>query len=129
MGGRCYREESICRDKGSSCTVMRFSAHCSYARQLGAKTITLHPLLAFFALFTGPSALDNHPDTDNDHRTLIEATPDGWFYSALLSREPSCSRIAAFHTLPTHPAAKRARRHGGFLDILHASTAHVGTLV
>jgi 2-polyprenyl-6-methoxyphenol hydroxylase-like FAD-dependent oxidoreductase len=95
--------------------------------KLGARIVTSDPLLAFYALFTGPSPLDQS-EGDNDHRTFIEATPDGWFYSALLSRQP-CTRIVAFHTIPTHSSAKLARRRDGFLDILHSSAPHTSAII
>jgi flavin-dependent dehydrogenase len=70
------------------------------------------------------------PDADSDHRTIIEATPDGWFYSALLPPKDSSSiRVVAFHTLPSHPSAKYARRRDGFLDNLHASSTHVSSII
>ena len=49
-------------------------------------------------------------------RTLIEATPDGWWYTSLISHKPNNNRIVVFHTLPYHPAAKSSRRSDGFLD-------------
>ena len=86
-----------------------------------------NPLLGFYALFTGPSASDA-TDGDNDNRTLIEATPDGWLYSSLLSRNP-CTRIVVFHTLPTHPSAKCARKKEGFIDILQETSNHIWNII
>lgn len=85
------------------------------------------PLLAFYALFVGPELTDP-AEGDNDNRTLIEATPDGWFYSSLLSRSP-CTRVVAFHTLPNHAAAKRSRRRDGFLDILLSSAPLIAQII
>jgi hypothetical protein len=59
---------------------------------------------------------------------MIEATPSGWFNSALLSLSPT-TRIVAFHTLPTHPVAKQARRGEGFLDLLYTSSSHISTII
>ena len=95
--------------------------------QLGRKIITSNPLLAFYALFVGPELTDPARG-DNDNRTLIEAAPEGWFYSSLLSRNP-CTRIVAFHTLPGHPAAKQSRRRDGFLDILRASAPFIADII
>jgi 2-polyprenyl-6-methoxyphenol hydroxylase-like FAD-dependent oxidoreductase len=78
-------------------------------------------------VFEGPLSPDS-PHADTDHRTTIEATSSGWFYSALLSLTPR-TRIVAFHTLPTHPSAKHARRREGFLDLLHASSFHISTII
>lgn len=86
-----------------------------------------NPLLAFYALFVGPSFSDP-AEGDNDSRTLIEATPDGWFYSSLISRNP-CTRIVAFHTLPNHPAAKQSRRRDGFMDILQTSAPLIAQII
>jgi len=101
----------------------------SVATKIGARIITSDPLLAFYATFTSPpwDSL-SHSAVDNDHRTIIEATPNGWFYSALLSQDP-CTRIVAFHTLPAHPSAKCVRRRDGFLEVLHASTTHISAII
>lgn len=95
--------------------------------QLGRKIITPRPLLAFYTLFVGPELTDPSQG-DNDNRTLIEAAPEGWFYSSLLSRNP-CTRIVAFHTLPGHPVAKQSRRRDGFLDILQASAPLIAQII
>ena len=95
--------------------------------QLGVHAITSDPLLTFYSVFEAPPSPDS-PHTDTDHRTTIETTPSGWFYSALLSLSPP-ARTAAFHTLPPHPSAKRARRREGFLDLLHVSSSHKSTII
>ena len=69
-------------------------------------------ILAFCVVFKSSDPLD----TDTDHRTLIEATPPGWFYSAQL---PHQRRIVVFHTSGSSPAAKVVRRLSGFLEILN----------
>ncbi|KAF9483974.1 FAD/NAD(P)-binding domain-containing protein [Pholiota conissans] len=99
----------------------------SLATKLGRTILSPNPLLAFYALFVGPSFPDP-AEGDNDSRTLIEATSDGWFYSSLISRNP-CTRIVAFHTLPTHPAAKQSRRRDGFIDLLTASAPLISRIV
>lgn len=76
-------------------------------------------LLAFYVIFKGNNSLT----VDTDHRTLIEATPLGWFYSAQI---PHQRRIVVFHTLSSSTAAKLARKRSGFLDILseHSTLIH-----
>src|SRR5882757_471488 len=88
------------------------------------------PLLAFYAVFVAPeSDADGIPGTsDNDMRTLIEAAPNGWWYTSLISHNPK-TRIVVFHTLPSHPAAKSSRRSEGFLECLHDSTIHISSTV
>jgi 2-polyprenyl-6-methoxyphenol hydroxylase-like FAD-dependent oxidoreductase len=61
-------------------------------------------------------------------RTLIEASPDGWWYTSLISHNPN-TRIVVFHTLPSHPAAKSSRRSEGFLERLHDSTTHISSII
>jgi hypothetical protein len=111
--------------------------------QLGAKTVTSAPLLAFYALFAvcqdSQGDIDEtcgQPDTDT--RTLIEACPTGWFYTTLVPLhrsssgngcQPNIARVVAYHTLPTHPSAKVARRRAGFLDLVHTSTIHVSSVL
>lgn len=95
--------------------------------QLGAKIITPSPLLAFYAVFVAPAS-DEWTAGDNDMRTLIEATADGWWYSSLISHNPD-ARIVVFHTLPVHPAAKSSRRPEGFLDRLYESTTHISAII
>ncbi|KAI0691475.1 hypothetical protein BC835DRAFT_113632 [Cytidiella melzeri] len=89
----------------------------SVAQKLGAKTVKLDDVLAFYALFTSSS-----PSPDHDHRTLIEATPQGWLYSAQL---PNHHRLVAFHTSGSSPASKLVRRLPGFLDLLSESSTYV----
>ncbi|KAI9511268.1 hypothetical protein F5148DRAFT_374642 [Russula earlei] len=104
----------------------------SVSTKLGAKTISSEPLLSFYTLYLGPSP-DDTPDADTDHRTVIEATPEGWFYTALLPRLTSESapstRLVSFHTYPTHPSARQARRSEGFLQAVHWSTTHISGLL
>jgi flavin-dependent dehydrogenase len=60
---------------------------CVIARRQGVRRRTDDTLVAFFAVFS-PS--DDSRRVDQDSRTLIEATPDGWWYTALL---PSKQRV------------------------------------
>jgi len=102
----------------------------SVATKLGNKIISSNPLLAFYAVFVASESDSDIPGTsDNDMRTLIEATPDGWWYTSLISHKPNNTRIVVFHTLPSHPAAKSSRRSEGFLDRLHDSTSHISSII
>lgn len=79
---------------------------------MGAKTIKLDRLLAFYTLMGATNV-------DLDHRTLIEATENGWWYSAQLSDN---KRVVVFHTDDQDPFSKRARKQEGFLDMLQQTT-------
>jgi len=89
------------------------------ARKLGAKTVKNDALLAFYTLFTSPIP-------DEDHRTLIEATETGWWYTSKLSNQ---TRIVVYHTDDTNPTSKRARRREGFLDLLNTDTLHISQII
>lgn len=60
------------------------------ARRHGATRQHTDELVAFFARFHAAV-----PGTDRDSRTMIEATPDGWWYTA---RVPSGERVVAYLT-------------------------------
>jgi flavin-dependent dehydrogenase len=77
------REISVCCQWLIDATGRR----CVIARRQGVRRRTDDTLVAFFALFS-PS--DDSRRVDQDSRTLIEATPDGWWYTALL---PSKMRV------------------------------------
>lgn len=62
---------------------------CAVARRHGAARLHDDALVAFHARFR-PS-----DDGDRDARTMIEAEPDGWWYTALV---PSGERVVAFLT-------------------------------
>lgn len=69
----------------------------SVARARSARRYADDALVAFFALFSPPefSPPEDSQALDQDSRTLIEASPDGWWYTALLPckpKRPSCSR-------------------------------------
>lgn len=88
--------------------------------KLGAKTLKNDDLLAFYTLFTSPI-----PD-DKDHRTFIEATETGWWYTSKLSNQ---TRIVVYHTDDTNPTCKRARRKEGFLELLNTDTLHISQII
>ncbi|KAF8752401.1 Tryptophan halogenase [Rhizoctonia solani] len=85
------------------------------AQKLGAKTVRLDSLIAFYTVFSST-------DVDPDYRTLIEATETGWWYSSQLSDQ---KRVVVFHTDDCDAPAKVARRLDGFMDLLHADTAYI----
>jgi flavin-dependent dehydrogenase len=66
--------------------------HSSVARARGERRIADDALVAFFGLF---SPAPDSPAADHDSRTLIEATADGWWYTALL---PDKHRVVAYLT-------------------------------
>ena len=64
-------------------------------------------------------------NVDRDHRTLIEATENGWWYSSQLS---DGKRVVVFHTDDQDPSSKRARKPEGFRDMLQ-DTAHISQTI
>lgn len=90
---------------------------CSVARARGEHRYADDALVAFFALFSPPE--DSQP-TDHDSRTLIEAAPDGWWYTALL---PSKHRVVAYLT-DADLAPKSLRTKRGYCLLL-SRTEHV----
>src|SRR4029434_9647679 len=58
------------------------------ARRTGAKRVRLDRLVGIVGICAAH-------DEDQDHRTLVEAGPDGWWYYALL---PGTRAIAAYMT-------------------------------
>ena len=62
--------------------------------------------------------------TDDDDRTLVEATPNGWWYTARL---PGDERALAFHTLPGEAAATLRRPERWAAQL--AATRHLARLV
>ena len=79
-------------------------------------------------MFSGADNDDPHSILDNDTRTLIEATPDGWWYTSLITHSPP-TRVVVFHTLPSHPSAKASRRVDDFLERLHDTTSHISRII
>ncbi|KAF8201994.1 hypothetical protein K438DRAFT_1965448 [Mycena galopus ATCC 62051] len=91
----------------------------SVAQKLGAKTLKIDGLLAFYALFSSS-------ELDSDNRTFIEATETGWWYSSQLAGH---KRVVVFHTDDRDPASKVARKQPGFLDMLYGDTKHISAIV
>jgi len=63
---------------------------------------------------------------DGDHRTLIEATETGWWYTSQLSNN---TRVVVYHTDDIDPSSKRARKREGFLELLHNDTTHISQIM
>jgi flavin-dependent dehydrogenase len=83
------------------------------ARRAGARRLRADRAVAVYAAFAA------HPD-DRDARTLVEAAPDGWWYTALV---PAARRVVAYVTdADLLPATTRTR--AGFRAQLGA-TKHV----
>ncbi|KAJ6534355.1 hypothetical protein B0H19DRAFT_1383514 [Mycena capillaripes] len=74
-----------------------------------------------FALFSSTAGTTDERDT----RTLIEACPQGWWYSALL---PSKQRLVAFHC-DASSAKGAVRTRTRLLDLLHDQTDHLARIV
>lgn len=70
-------------------TIDATGRRCAIARQHGAVRFTSDRLVGTYAVFHPGKALDA------DSRTMIEAVPGGWWYTALV---PSGNRIVAFFT-------------------------------
>jgi flavin-dependent dehydrogenase len=85
------------------------------AARIGARIEGTDRLVAFAAMGHSQGAVDA------DLTTLTEAVPEGWWYSARLTRG---RRVVAFHTDGDLPASQTARSHGGFLDLL-GQTGHI----
>ncbi|MDQ5824943.1 MAG: tryptophan 7-halogenase [Chloroflexota bacterium] len=72
---------------------------CVVARQQGVRRRADDALTAVYAVF---QQADDATNPDQDSRTLIEAAPDGWWYTARL---PSDRRVVVYHSdtdlLPT----------------------------
>ncbi len=87
------------------------------ARARGERRYADDALVAFFGLFAPAREL---PATDQDSRTLIEAAPDGWWYTALL---PAKHRVVAYLT-DADLADQSLRTKRGYSSIL-SRTEHV----
>lgn len=88
------------------------------ARRQGARLRQDDRLIAFFALFSQPDAASA---PDEDSRTLIEATPDGWWYTALL---PSGLRVVVYLTDADLVSPRAVCEKESFLSLLDR-TEHV----
>ena len=91
---------------------------CVVARQQGVRRRADDALTAVYAVF---QQADDAENPDQDSRTLIEAAPDGWWYTARL---PSDRRVAVYHSdtdlMPTATLLAPA----GFMELLDR-TEHV----
>jgi flavin-dependent dehydrogenase len=99
------------------------AAHCSWlidatgrrgalARRHGGIHRPHDRLVAFFALFAQPEDAAN---LDEDSRTLIEAAPEGWWYTALL---PSKRRVVAYLTDADLVAPRAICAEGSYLSLI-----------
>jgi flavin-dependent dehydrogenase len=87
------------------------------ARARGERRYGDDALVAFFALF---SPARDSPSMEQESRTLIEAAPDGWWYTALL---PGKHRVVAYLT-DADLADQSLRTKRGYSSIL-SRTDHV----
>ncbi len=85
------------------------------ACRMGARIEGADRLVAFAAMAFSET------DRDSDCSTLIEAVPDGWWYTARLTKG---RRIVVFHTDGDLPVCQAVRRHDGFLNLL-TQTRHI----
>ena len=87
------------------------------ARRQGAQRRQADRLVGWVALF---GAGDTEGE-DTDSTTLVEAAPDGWWYTARL---PDGRRVAVFHTDADLPAARQAATAAGYRRLL-GETQHI----
>jgi flavin-dependent dehydrogenase len=81
------------------------------ARRLGGSIVSLDPLMGFSRFF---------PATDgSDPRTLIEAVPDGWWYTASLT---GGQRVATLMTDPEIARREHLDREPGWREALSQTT-------
>lgn len=88
------------------------------ARVQGTEQLQTDKLVAFFTLFQ-PSSGDDEKPASQDSRTLVEAAPDGWWYTALL---PSRERVVAYFTDADLFAAQDPRAAESYLALLERTT-------
>ncbi len=81
------------------------------SKYLGIRRLKDNPLIAIFSWGENRSS---------ESRTLVEATPNGWWYTALL---PNNRRVAAFHTSPVY-AKHLIQSQRNFADEMR-TTLHV----
>jgi flavin-dependent dehydrogenase len=91
---------------------------CVVARREGARRRADDALTAVYAVF---QRADGATSQDQDSRTLIEAAPDGWWYTALL---PSNRRVAVYHSDTDLLPASTLLAPEGFMSLLDG-TEHV----
>jgi flavin-dependent dehydrogenase len=91
---------------------------CVVARRQGVRRLADDTLTAVYAVFR---QADGAPDPDQDSRTLIEAAPDGWWYTARL---PSNRRVAVYHSDADLLPTSALLAPDGFMALVDR-TAHV----
>jgi flavin-dependent dehydrogenase len=87
-----------------------------FARRLGIRRQVLDTLVSHVAVFAARKA-------DPERLTLIEAVPDGWWYTAGI---PGNRRVAAYHAVSGSNSARAMHTLEGFRDRV-AETSHVRT--
>ncbi|THU96681.1 hypothetical protein K435DRAFT_663992, partial [Dendrothele bispora CBS 962.96] len=91
------------------------------AHQLGARTVKFDNLTAYYGLFTQiPDALRADPD----HRSIIEASEHGWWYTA-----QTPYNLVIYYTDESDPSARYAKTSSGFLKLLFRGTFHIARLL
>lgn len=85
------------------------------ARRQGVRHCHDDRLIAFFALFAQSG---NIAETDEDSRTLIEAAPDGWWYTSLL---PSKQRVVVYHTDADSVSPRDLCTEESYLALVHST--------
>lgn len=88
------------------------------ARAAGVRRVTSDRLVAVTSLLTSPAS------SDEDSHSLVEAVPNGWWYSALLAK----GRVAIFFTDADLPVLAVARSNSGWLGELRR-TRHMRELI
>lgn len=87
-----------------------------FARHIDISSVSYDRLIAMAAIFQG-----GEHSLDKDSRSLVEAGPDGWWYT---SRLPRGRRLVAYFTDGDEPSLRELRTSEGFLQHLDA-TGHV----
>ena len=86
------------------------------SKKAGAKSFASDHLVALYTIFSVDGA------RDQDGRTVVEAVPHGWFYTALLPRH---RRLFVFHTDPKSPSSQQAATAEGFVRLLEETSTLV----
>jgi len=96
----------------------------AFARAQGARPIVYDRLIAVVAVFEEAVATPAM-SSDRDSRTLVESSPDGWWYTSLVPRN---RRVVAFHTDAATDVSRLARTQEGFISMLR-STRHISARI
>lgn len=91
---------------------------CVVARRQGVRRRADDTLTAVYAVFR---QAEDTPSLDQDSRTLIEAAPDGWWYTARL---PSNRRVVVYHSDTDLLPTSTLLAPGGFVALLDR-TEHI----